>query len=702
MIEVPSVKDKICSHLDIYQKTKSRIDYCKTLKTTATCRPKATLKYSKKFGNVSRCSSGGTRVSLGTGHTEWSCYEKCLQYGPSRCNNFELEPNTGNCNLWSGTCRAYGLGGVKESVYEVYHSNYKIVKEKSVCANSLITSGSWHTKNNNCACSTSTLYYIRNAASTYVEGQPMASSAWHQYNGRAISGRDNRYVYPKSRSPEECKKLCLTERAFYCRSFDWISHTRQCQLSAYYQGQYGVRMTYSRYYTYYQRSNRLSLGDCQNACRHDRSCKYIVHYTACYLYHSPCSCGYNRYQRYYEFRRTKHANELSLYSGTYHLSTCAAKCDADANCNEFTVRVDGRCQLWKSCPKVETVNRISDHYIKAPCQMIDRCMTDPNTVSNASWNTTISNNNPTRGNTKQPIPAFKFSNPDCKLLSYTLMGHDINNVWISGNNVEYKTNIKEPFTHKFDLIVTAMGGSRFGKFPSTIKLNGCPYQPNTISIRPNGNWPNWTYTGNTRNPINYSIPGFSYSNPYCLWLKYTIDSQDPEAEIKMVGTTVINYKTAFREPHKSNFVLKVHAIGGTRTQTFKHQITINNCAAESQVITIPTQCQWRLNLQASRQTCHSSSFLIAKFEDKAYSAEECAYKCFARGAYCNSYVVGRSDGKYKGRCYIYKGSCSGSTNSLFDRYRASDTCTQKSGYNQYSTNCRAIMHKETCLGKDSW
>jgi len=73
------------------------------------------------------------------------------------------------------------------------------------------------------------------------------------------------------------------------------------------------------------------------------------------------------------------------------------------------------------------------------------------------------------------------------------MGHDVNNVWISGNNVEYKTNIKEPFTHKFDLIVNAVGGSRFGKFPSTIQLNGCQYQNNTISIVSNSGWPNWTY-----------------------------------------------------------------------------------------------------------------------------------------------------------------------------------------------------------------
>jgi hypothetical protein len=51
-IEVPSMKDKVCSHLDIYQKTKSRIDYCKTLKTVDQCRPKATLKYMLKFGGA--------------------------------------------------------------------------------------------------------------------------------------------------------------------------------------------------------------------------------------------------------------------------------------------------------------------------------------------------------------------------------------------------------------------------------------------------------------------------------------------------------------------------------------------------------------------------------------------------------------------------------------------------------------------------
>jgi hypothetical protein len=213
--------------------------------------------------------------------------------------------------------------------------------------------------------------------------------------------------------------------------------------------------------------------------------------------------------------------------------------------------------------------------------MIDRCETDPNTISNVKWNTAYSNNNPSRGNTNQPIPAFKFSNKDCGLLSYSLMGHDINNVWISGNNVQYKTNIREPFTHKFDLIVTGMGGARSAKFPSTIKLNGCPTQANVISIIPNGNWPNWTLTANTRSETAYNIPGFRYSNPYCLWLKYSIVSQDPEAEIRLATTTQLRYKTAFREPHVSNFVLKVHAFADTRHATFKHKITMNNCAAQS-------------------------------------------------------------------------------------------------------------------------
>jgi hypothetical protein len=112
------------------------------------------------------------------------------------------------------------------------------------------------------------------------------------------------------------------------------------------------------------------------------------------------------------------------------------------------------------------------------------------------------------------------------------MSHNIGYVRISGNNVQVTTTIREPYTHTFDLIVTGRGGSRYGKFPSTIQLNGCPYQPNTISIIPNGNWPNWTLTSNTRNEVAYNIPGFRYSNPYCLWIKYTIESQDPEAEIR--------------------------------------------------------------------------------------------------------------------------------------------------------------------------
>jgi hypothetical protein len=78
VIEHPSTTDKVCSHLDIYQKTKAKIDFCKTLKTMDTCRPKATIKYKQKFGNTSKCSGGGTSISAGTGFNEWQCYEKCL------------------------------------------------------------------------------------------------------------------------------------------------------------------------------------------------------------------------------------------------------------------------------------------------------------------------------------------------------------------------------------------------------------------------------------------------------------------------------------------------------------------------------------------------------------------------------------------------------------------------------------------------
>jgi hypothetical protein len=253
-------------------------------------------------------------------------------------------------------------------------------------------------------------------------------------------------------------------------------------------------MSYSSNYAYYHRSYKLSLSDCKAECVADRDCLLIVHHTSCHLYHSPCNCGYNRDQRKYIFNRNRHANQLALHSNTaYHLSTCSAKCTATSGCNEFTVRNTGHCELWKACPKYETTGaRVSDHYRRVDCQMIDRCNTDPNTITNISWNTKYENKNPTRSNTKLLIPDFKFSNSDCKLMSYTLMGHDPSKVWISGSNVEYKTNIQEPFTHKFDLLVNAVGGSRFGKFPSTIQLNGCPIQNNTISIRRTGSWPNWT------------------------------------------------------------------------------------------------------------------------------------------------------------------------------------------------------------------
>ena len=79
------------------------------------------------------------------------------------------------------------------------------------------------------------------------------------------------------------------------------------------------------------------------------------------------------------------------------------------------------------------------------------------------------------------------------------------------------------------------------------------------------------------------IGGFTYSNPYCKLLKYTVEGAD--ADKITISSSTFTYRTDLVEemtPRVLVFSLKVHAQGdginnSVHTQLFPSTITINGC-----------------------------------------------------------------------------------------------------------------------------
>jgi len=174
------------------------------------------------------------------------------------------------------------------------------------------------------------------------------------------------------------------------------------------------------------------------------------------------------------------------------------------------------------------------------------------------------NESPSRSNTNRAIGGFTYSNPYCKLLKYSVSGTDVSHVSVSSSTFTYKTNFKEPRTLNFNLIVHAQGDGINGKthiqsFPSSIKIQGCDNESNTIS-NPNENaWKRIVMQESpSRGRMNRNIGGFTFSNAYCKLLKYSLTGTHA-SYVTVHGTTHISYKTDLREPFKIKFNLRVHA-----------------------------------------------------------------------------------------------------------------------------------------------
>ena len=83
---------------------------------------------------------------------------------------------------------------------------------------------------------------------------------------------------------------------------------------------------------------------------------------------------------------------------------------------------------------------------------------------------------------------FSYRNKYCGFMSFHLEGTDASKLKItnwksydpSGAIFTYPTNIKEPYTLRFNILVRSVG-NRYARFPSTILIQGCDNEANTIT-----------------------------------------------------------------------------------------------------------------------------------------------------------------------------------------------------------------------------
>jgi hypothetical protein len=254
------------------------------------------------------------------------------------------------------------------------------------------------------------------------------------------------------------------------------------------------------------------------------------------------------------------------------------------------------------------------------CELVNRCAVDPNTITNPStngWSTTQKNNAPTRNDTVIQIPDFEYSNADCPWILYELLNHESNYIKVVDKTLVYSTAIKEPKQLTFTLRVTAMGGTRFKDFPTTLTIEGCDNEANVIT---NPSETAWKLVRTNENPsrglTSITIGSFTYSNPYCKWWKYTVNGAD--ATHITISSNVLRYKTNFVEPRTLNFNLKVHAYGDTwngasHNKDFASSIKIQGCDNEGNSITNPGNSAWNPNVVNETPTRQNTNIAFGSF-----------------------------------------------------------------------------------------
>ena len=235
---------------------------------------------------------------------------------------------------------------------------------------------------------------------------------------------------------------------------------------------------------------------CTNLCRNTSGCKKTELGNAsgccnhrCDLYTSTSCNGYGSthwfiwyhtnnapFSDKYVLNRGAEGTLLETVSGHNHLSACSKKCMANSVCREFTVKSNS-CLLYDKCTYSNTASStFSDHYKRMDCELVNRCAVDPNTITNPStngWSTSQTDSTPTRQETIIQIPDFEYSNADCPWMLYELQDHESDKIKVVDRTLVYNSAHLEPKTLSFTLRVTAMGGTRFQDFPTTLKIEGC-------------------------------------------------------------------------------------------------------------------------------------------------------------------------------------------------------------------------------------
>ena len=109
----------------------------------------------------------------------------------------------------------------------------------------------------------------------------------------------------------------------------------------------------------------------------------------------------------------------------------------------------------------------------------------------------------------------------------------------------------------FTLVVWDVG-NLWTKYPSTILIQGCDNEANTIT---NPSFTAFAQTVLNDNPTrantNVAIGGFTYSNAYCKLLRYSVVGTD--ASFITISGSTFTYRTNLVEPRTLRFSLRVHA-----------------------------------------------------------------------------------------------------------------------------------------------
>jgi hypothetical protein len=168
------------------------------------------------------------------------------------------------------------------------------------------------------------------------------------------------------------------------------------------------------------------------------------------------------------------------------------------------------------------------------------------------------------------------------------------------------------------------GKSHIKDYPSTLKIQGCDNEGNRIYNHHQRAWRQTVLNDlPTRKPTTLTIGTFTFSNPYCKFLKYSLEGTDAK-ELILSGNKV-TYKTNYNEPKVLRFSLRVYAYGHgingkNHYQDFPTTITVRGCDNEANTISNPSEKAFAQNILNDKPTRGRQTRDIGSF---TYSNQYC-------------------------------------------------------------------------------